>query len=217
MKNAIDLAVGLKYFLVLTGIIVGTVGAMGHSAYRAASLDAENLLSEAIEIENKVLADLGFGGLIHNYQNYVMRNSVNYRAAAIADYVRVLDSLARLERIVPESQHGDIALVRETVRTYRANLDVARVAIARGAGPVEIDALVRVDDTPAVHALKQIMQGLHERLLKEQTRRANDLKVFVRGLLILIVTILLLVLLLIAEAGRIRRNQFGVGAGEPRA
>jgi hypothetical protein len=207
MKNALRVVVAIKYALALSGIIIGTVGALAHSAYRAASMDAETHLHAIVEVEANLLSALGYNGLIHNFKNYVLRRSENYRIAAMDNHDRVLEALALLETIAPALGNAEIDKVRRAAKVYRGNLDIARDAVARGASPREIDALVKVDETLASQALDEIMTSLRHTLTALEAERTRDLKVFVRGLLMLIVAIMVLLFLLIVETGRLHREQ----------
>jgi hypothetical protein len=207
MVDALRVVVSMKYFLVLTGFIIGTVGALGHSAHRAASIEANADLAAVVSVEADVLRELGYGGLIHNFKNYVLRGSHNYRAAAINKVFRLRAALDALQEIVPDDYRDDINAVRVTVNNYRMNLDIAQEAIARGDGPRTIDALVKIDDAPATRALEALMREVRETLTRRQQDLQNDLKVFVRGLILLIMTVLALIGALILETGRLHKAQ----------
>ncbi len=98
---------------------------------------------------------MGYGGGIHNFKNYVLREREEYRNAAHADFARVLDVIARLERggALSATELQSLKVVKEVVESYGAALE--RVAELRNQGwrIEDIDRVVIVDDTAAVRAL----------------------------------------------------------------
>lgn len=113
---------------------------------------------------------LGFGGIIHNFKNYVIRQEESYRT-------RMLDQLTQFDAVMasylaeplPEEERRALATILETVDEYRANLAIAERA-ARGDWPAErTDRLVRVDDTEAILALQNL-----ESIWRENRRLSTE-------------------------------------------
>ncbi|WP_440957398.1 sensor histidine kinase [Oceanicaulis sp. LC35] len=95
--------------------------------------------------------DMGFGGLIHNFKNYVIRGDAVYfdtsRERAHALQIRI----ERLQSLSAElGLQADLSAVRDTITAYSDRLDTVRRGWLADQPIAEIDALVRVDDQPAL-------------------------------------------------------------------
>ncbi len=126
----------------------------------------------------KLYDELGFGGLIHSFKNYVIRGDEAYR-----DRVRTTAHSIhiRLERL---DAHGralgldpDLSAVRDTVSAYEDRLDTVRLGWADSLPVSDIDALVRVDDAPALEQLAAIEAGF-ESVTRQRMARLNRLSGF---------------------------------------
>jgi len=97
---------------------------------------------------------LGYGGIIHNFKNYVLRQDPAYlleTRAQIAQFYAAIDAFKQLDLIVEEK--AALAIILGTIRTYEARLDIVTEVASRGAAVAKIDLLVRVDDGAAIGAL----------------------------------------------------------------
>jgi len=113
---------------------------------------------------------LGYGGIIHNFKNYIIRRDEFYRT-------RMLDQLTQFDAVMasylaeplPQDERRALTTIRGTIDEYRANLAVAERA-ARGDWPAErTDRLVRVDDTQAILALQSL-----ESIWRENRRLSTE-------------------------------------------
>ncbi|MET4129739.1 ATP-binding protein [Roseovarius sp. MBR-6] len=100
---------------------------------------------------------LGYGGIIHNFKNYVIRKDDSYR-------VRMMDQLTQFDAVMasylaeplPDAERRALETIVATIEQYRARLDIAERAVA-GNWPAErTDRLVKVDDTEAILALRNL-------------------------------------------------------------
>ncbi|MDT8328810.1 MAG: hypothetical protein RQ750_15735, partial [Roseovarius sp.] len=96
---------------------------------------------------------LGYGGIIHNFKNYVIRKDDSYRIRMIDQFTQfdaVLDSY--LSEPLPDVERRALETIVATIEEYRKRLDIAERAVA-GNWPAErTDRLVKVDDTEAILA-----------------------------------------------------------------
>lgn len=100
-------------------------------------------------------AALGYGGAIHNFKNYVLRGKDEYRTNALArmkDVYAAIESL-RTDKLLGKEQHAALGVVEGVVKQYEANVAAAQKMIGEGKEIKEIDAAVKVDDTPAIAGL----------------------------------------------------------------
>lgn len=100
---------------------------------------------------------LGYGGIIHNFKNYVIRKDERYRTRMM-DHLTQFDAVMEsyLAEPLPANERRALETIRRTIEEYRAKVDIADRAVA-GNWPAErIDRLVRVDDTEAILALRNL-------------------------------------------------------------
>jgi len=100
---------------------------------------------------------LGYGGIIHNFKNLVLRQEPEYleRTRTQIDGFRKTVAAFRALDISPleDAVIGDI---EAAVSAYEAKLPIAEQAAAEGWPPTRTDPLVRVDDTGAIDGLAQL-------------------------------------------------------------
>ena len=131
-------------------------GALVHQAFDLR--DTWKQYNEQSESRNdslmKLYSSVGFGGVIHNFKNYVLRNDLP-RLLALGDSLdRAYGALNLYTslKISPEEREA-LAKIRQTLTKYEKNIDVVQYLIKKGTPPKAIDAQVKVDDQPALAAL----------------------------------------------------------------
>lgn len=100
---------------------------------------------------------LGYGGIIHNFKNYVLRQDAAYlerTRGQIAAFRAALAAFRSLE--VSPLEAEVIAQIEATVARYEGKLEIAERAAAEGWPPTRTDPLVRVDDTHAIDGLARL-------------------------------------------------------------
>jgi len=137
--------------------VVGVVAQAQRSAtdrLHAAWVEFDDAGDEKATVLNELRRQLGFGGMIHQFKNYVIRGDAP-RAARVEGYVG--GALAQLEiyrELAPTPQEASaIAAIEAVVLAYREKLSVVRGLVADGAAPEAIDAAVKIDDQPALDGL----------------------------------------------------------------
>jgi PAS domain S-box-containing protein len=144
---------------VATGLYLGT---QTQSQFRDVAWSWE---SYAGDVEKKgawissIRGHLGYGGIIHNFKNYVLRKDPRY-------LIRLREQLEGFDRVMKEylasvkdeTEKAALDRIRYTIASYQAKLPIAMRA-ADESWPVEkTDHLVKVDDTAAIDGLRIIEQ-----------------------------------------------------------
>ncbi|MCP5043872.1 MAG: methyl-accepting chemotaxis protein [bacterium] len=110
------------------------------------------LLAESMQL-------VGYGGLIHNFKNYVIRGTQKHREK-IEDQHRQLERrFADYESMLPPgSSHKEaVAVYRRVLGEYEESARIVAQEIAAGRSVAQIDAAVKINDGPAVAAVHQMM------------------------------------------------------------
>ena len=100
---------------------------------------------------------LGYGGLIHDLKNFVLRGDphrlVDAQRALLE--LRVVTTGYRSAGVTPEEEAA-LADLEAVLEQYRAAIATAELLAVQGAGPAELDAAITVDDGPAFDALRRL-------------------------------------------------------------
>ncbi len=103
---------------------------------------------------------IGYGSGIHNFKNFVLRADEKYRAQASLGLSKVLLIVARYRDSsgLTQAQIKALDAIESVVRSYEESLHKVRELIGEGKTAREIDALVKVDDGPALQGLATLRE-----------------------------------------------------------
>ncbi len=110
----------------------------------------------------KIKRNIGYGGLIHNFKNLVLRRDIPRYQRRIDDNLTELNNeFSRLDNLLflPDNKR-QLAVIRNTVEEYAGKYRIALDMIKKGHTPEEIDAIVKVDDGPALEALAALTERI---------------------------------------------------------
>jgi|UPI00037AC05E PAS domain S-box-containing protein len=130
---------------------------------------------------NSVLAELiqhlGYGGMIHHFKNYVLRQEPRYLSALKEDFTQMdalLSDFVALNLTTAEQQQ--VLYLRQVVAEYHQQQQLAVRLVDQGYSPAAIDQQVKVDDRPALAAIA----FLRERALQ----RSRDAEVLTQAAIV---------------------------------
>ena len=113
----------------------------------------------------KIDHNIGYGGFIHNFKNLVLRRDIaRYQSRIESNLSELANELNRLDQVLllPENKR-QLATVRSTVDEYARKYQLALELIAAGRDSQAIDAVVKVDDGPALEAFTALTLRVRER------------------------------------------------------
>ncbi|QYK01462.1 EAL domain-containing protein [Shewanella psychrotolerans] len=115
---------------------------------------------QLVSMANQLSAVLGYGGLIHSFENYLLRGEEQYLDrfnAAMQQIGTILDSRSSL---VPLSvgQSNSIGQLLAGIQQYQQNLDKLFLLKEQGVSLARQDSLVRIDDSLIITALSKLQQ-----------------------------------------------------------
>lgn len=109
------------------------------------------------EIREELLTDIkqqfGYGGIIHNFKNFVLRGQPKFIDSITANRETMLKDIKRYKTF-PLSQEEVRALdvIESVLGLYSSNTALVKNMRANGATPSEIDSAVKINDAPAFKA-----------------------------------------------------------------
>ncbi|PLS21755.1 hypothetical protein C0U40_09710 [Amylibacter cionae] len=171
-----------------------------------------DLASELAARMLKFERELGYGGLIHNFKNYLLRpDETGYRDAARKNVDRLLAELDGLSRLV---EHLDMAsgfqATRRVITQYSVAIDRVESLHDQGLSPAQIDPLVRIDDSSAFMNIQQVATAAREELIARATIQAQRTATFIGAIVLLVtaflVSVALVIVFLVADRRRRARE-----------
>lgn len=128
-------------------------------------LEYQELVSNKKHLISELKTQIGYGGLIHNFKNYVLRQKPHYKVAAqknAKEAKRIIDEIESIESLHVD-YHTLLTPLKSVIEKYEAALDV--VTRLHSEDSNEIDSVVIIDDTEALEAFTLLNQKvLEERL-----------------------------------------------------
>jgi len=158
--------------------------------------------TEKIILENlfSIYDNLGYGGLIHNFKNYVIRRESIYYTEFHENYASLVHSIDSLKGYLKTSKEiKDLNIIQETINEYSKKIKLVKKI--DGTKHVKaVDAIVKIEDFSALKSLNNIAEDVYFRLNQAQQKthylmmQAN--KILTLGSLIIIPLLLFLILLI---------------------
>ena len=154
---------GVTLILVTSGVILSILAIVIRSNVAEAeqkwSIYASENDYQSILIRN-IVGNLGYGGMIHEFKNLVLRGG-DERAALIKNASgAVLADLEQLSALVTDdASQKAIQGIRETVMAYERAVPVVMIQNHLGQTPEKTDEKVKIDDSPALTGLAHFLDG----------------------------------------------------------
>lgn len=171
MSNAQDIKKRFKVrtlgLMFLIALLIAGVGIMGITFYlkRDAAVISNTWqeFQQSNSVKTRIItalwADFGYGGMIHHFKNYVLRHDEIYYIEAQSKLEGVVGLISQYRSLGPSNEELDaLTAIDSVVDQYNEALNQAKALIAEGKTIAEIDAAVRVDDSPAVEGMAVLEQ-----------------------------------------------------------
>ncbi|WP_105168717.1 GGDEF domain-containing protein [Pseudoalteromonas sp. T1lg23B] len=126
----------------------------------------------------KLDQNLGYGGFIHHFKNYVLRREPSYLLGAQTDLSQVYDNIRAFRKLtLTDEEIAAIDIIESTVRTYASKLSEAQSEGYKELSVEQLDVLVRVNDDSAESAqqsLRASLRSSYQQALVLQTKLRNE-------------------------------------------
>ncbi|MCK4951717.1 MAG: HAMP domain-containing protein, partial [Gammaproteobacteria bacterium] len=133
--------------------------------------DAHKQLGTRPELILKIREVLGYGGVIHNFKNFIIRGNQEFYQKAMNGITEVSGLLEDYrEKWLQPSEQQSIYTVIGIIRNYRRALVQAIKLVDGGKTPEEIDKIIRIDDQPALSAFIAM-----DKISELQSRRNEEI------------------------------------------
>jgi len=119
---------------------------------------------------------MGFNGMIHQFKNYVLRHDtprVEKVHKAISDARSALAAYREFGMTAAEGTA--ISNIENVLSNYENGLKTAQNMLAQGASIAELDRRIKVDDSPALDGMNQLVKAIAEETAEASRVVSNDL------------------------------------------
>ena len=109
---------------------------------------------EKAQIMREISYGFGYGGFIHNFKNYVLRQEASTYLTAKKNALHTLNAIEQYKALNTHSDTlAQLKILETTVLNYQKNLEVAHQLITTGASTNEVDKQVKIDDRATIAAI----------------------------------------------------------------
>ncbi len=123
------------------------------------------------ELLNRMWSHLGYGGIIHNFKNYVLRQDQQYLDRLEDQFTDFSQTIKEYRQSNPTRQELDnLAIIENTMLTYMNKAKIAKQAAQENWPPQKTDKLVKVNDENALYALATL-----DRLWREKREETTTI------------------------------------------
>ncbi len=109
-----------------------------------------------------VLMDLGYGGLIHNFKNYILRADEKYVDRFNDKHTQIRNKLTAYLKLpgLTAAQQDDVRAIIETTDRYKAGIETASEMFADRDLSETVDRALKIDDGPALAAIERLQGNI---------------------------------------------------------
>lgn len=150
-------------FVLISAIAIGS----SYLGYRDASViseiwsDFESGPSQKDTLYHELQATLGFGGMIHQFKNYVIRHDaprLNKIRAKIESASNTVKEYSNLPLV--DGEREALKAIESNIQAYKAATKKAESLVASGKTTAEIDKIIKVNDSAAIAGLQTLGEKL---------------------------------------------------------
>jgi len=175
-RGPLVLILSFALLFLVTTFVFGTYAATQYARVQSAWTEYADRVSRFDATLATLHRALGYGGFIHNFKNLVLRkNLARYGAHVEDDYQALQKTFREMDALVqsPEDRAA-VDTIRATVNEYYRKFAITKRLIREHASSQQIDAVVRVDDVPALRAI-EVLQSRASKDLVITQQQANRL------------------------------------------
>ena len=176
-RRVLSIAAAAAAMLVITVALGLTLGFQTRAQFEeveASWSDYESVSEKKGIWISAIRGHLGYGGIIHNFKNYVLRQDQAYLDAMryqLAQFNAVVSEFHASGPLPAEAEALD--RIAGTIAEYESKIPLAMQAATSGWTPERTDALVRVNDSGAVDSLARLENIWQENQQRSSARIVN--------------------------------------------
>lgn len=183
-------------------LIMVIIGGISINSFNSVKEDWTDYL-EVVQIKRdhlmEIRSQLGYGGAIHVFKNYVLRGQKKYfdryekKADAILASINAYSDVKNLSSVEKDS----LQKIKEMVEKYRNASHKTKELLSQGKTTKEIDGVIKINDTPYLNALDLLSIELN----KQTNARSEAFSCLVKNTTSLLAIIIPITLILLVIFG----------------
>ncbi|BBP45472.1 hypothetical protein THMIRHAS_08450 [Thiosulfatimonas sediminis] len=198
------LSLYLVIFLIINGL-GATLIIQSSDNYHKNISELQAQIYEKQLIFKELQSQMGYGNMIHNFKNFILRGETDYRTSSYPakfqeNIDKINDLIARYQKVETptEEEIKELLAIQNTVKQYTQQMELVKQLKAENAPINYIDSQVVVDDRPAMNAMQDLFTHMQESGSTQLKALNKEIKAFqISQLLTLIIVLALLNLLAI--------------------
>ncbi len=169
-----------KFYLLLLTITGLALAAISMSVYYE-SLNIsktwdefEQQRSEKIRALSDLDEALGYGGMLHDFKDYIIRQDPDYEKHIYLHLGAALLAIQNYLNLTPtEHENQSLMEIRNVLDEYYNKLRIAEKDIVKGISSIELDKLIVIDDEPAIRAIDTLFTFVWQHTGVEHSEMVN--------------------------------------------
>jgi methyl-accepting chemotaxis protein len=144
-----------------------------------------------------IKTEFGYGGIIHNFKNYVLRGQQKYIGRINQNYQSINQNIAQYQQLngISDKEQQALAAISSVAKEYYENSQFVGQLINQGKSVKAIDDSVKISDAPAFAAFN-VLDKRYQTMTQKVSQQINNN--IVAALLAVVVSVLLLVLVIVS-------------------
>jgi methyl-accepting chemotaxis protein len=108
-----------------------------------------------------IKSNFGYGGMIHNFKNYVLRGQDKYLPRIAKNYQGIQDNITRYQGLtgVTDAEQQALDNVFQVAKNYYENSILVSNLFSQGKTPEQVDSVVKISDKPALSGFEILNQS----------------------------------------------------------
>lgn len=111
------------------------------------------------EVVADILSQVGYGGVIHEYKNYILRGKAKHHKRFTFFHKRLMSKIKQYQRLsnVSDDENKQIGVIVNVLNNYLNSSNQAKQLFSEGKDASSIDKQVQVNDSKALRAFRYIL------------------------------------------------------------
>jgi len=115
--------------------------------------------------------ELGYGGMIHSFKNYILRKEKKYREKALSSIINTENIINKYYQLSPSTgEKTALEDIQFVLMKYKKNIELIDKGIKNKSSPEEIDNQVKINDSYALRGLITLDQDIINQIEKKSER-----------------------------------------------
>jgi len=113
------------------------------------------------EIVSEIKAVVGYGGLVHDFKNYLLGDNIKYKKSFYIKYAKLKNLIKEYRKYpVTDEEIELLSVIKVTFDKYKRNLENIEILKNKNNTLKHIDSVVKVYDSPAILALDRLNKNI---------------------------------------------------------